>query len=331
MKAIIGMLPEIFGPTLGYIIVTSSISIEALQMPTRMISMNCGDLPGRDSLSNAFITIYFHKIVQSSTPPQTMQQTLSGKVAIVSGSSAGIGAAIARELSRRGAHVAINYPSPSEAPAAQAVQASLEGSGRSITIEADLSTTDGPQKLASAAAAALGGTIDILVNNAGRSALCSITSASDAELARTWDAVVNLNGRGTLLLTRAVLPLLAPAGSRIVNVGSSTSRDPDPDMSVYAGSKGMVESFTRCWARELPRRYGCTVNTVAPGPVATEALLGAPPPFTDFLREKAERVPVASRFAEPEEVAWTVAMLCEEKAGWLNGLYIPVSGGYNLL
>lgn len=323
MKAIIGMLPEIFGPTLGYIIVTSSISIEALQIPTRIISMNCGDLPGRDSLSDAFITIYFDKIVQSATPPQTMQQTLSGKVAIVSGSSAGIGAAIARELSRRGAHVAINYPSPSEAPAARAVQASLEGSGRSIAIEADLSTTDGPQKLASAAAAALGGTIDILVNNAGRSALCSLASASGAELARTWDAVVNLNGRGTLLLTRA--------GSRIVSVGSSTSRDPDPDMSVYAGSKGMVESFTRCWARELPRRYGCTVNTVAPGPVATEALLGAPLPFTDSLREKAERVPVASRFAEPEEVAWTVAMLCEEKAGWLNGLYIPVSGGYNLL
>ncbi|GME45918.1 putative short chain protein [Neofusicoccum parvum] len=266
-----------------------------------------------------------------STAPQPLEQTLSGKVAIVSGSSAGIGAAIARELSRRGAHVVINYPFPSEEPAAKAVQESLKGTGRSITVEADLSTLEGPQKLAEAAAAAFDGTIDILINNAGRSALCSITSASDAELAQTWDAVVNLNGRGTLLLTRAVLPFLARAGSRVVNVGSSTSRDPDPDMSVYAGSKGMVESFTRCWARELPRRHGCTVNTVAPGPVATAALLSAPPAFTDALREKAERVPVAARFAEPEEIAWTVAMLCEEKAGWLNGLYIPVSGGYNLL
>ncbi|KAH7059047.1 3-oxoacyl-reductase [Macrophomina phaseolina] len=224
------------------------------------------------------------------------------QVAIVSGSPSGIGATIARELSRRGVHVR-----------------SLEGS-------ADLSTMEGPKKLAGAAAEASGGRIDILVNNAGRSALCSITS-SDAEIARTWDTVVNLNGRGTMLLTRAVLPFLTSPGSRIVNIGSSTSRGPEPDMTAYAGTKGMMESLTRCWAKESPRQYGCTVNTVAPGPVATEALLSAPPEFASFLRKKFERVPVAPRLARPEETAWAVAMLCEEGAGWLNGLYIPVAGG----
>ena len=104
---------------------------------------------------------------------------------------------------------------------------------------------------------------DFLINNAGISALDKISEASDEEILRTWDLVVNLNGRGTMLLTRAVLPLLPPEGGRIINIGSATSRDPDPDLTIYAGTKGMIEAFTRCWSRFFPRRYGCTVNTIA--------------------------------------------------------------------
>ncbi|KAL1855552.1 hypothetical protein Plec18170_004273 [Paecilomyces lecythidis] len=265
----------------------------------------------------------------ASSHIQTNPQGLSGKVALVSGSSSGIGAAIARELSLRGAHVIINYPFPSEEPNARSVLDSLRGNARSIIVEADLSTIEGPQKLASAAAAEFG-KVDILVNNAGASILCNISEAPESEVHQAWNKVVNLNGRGTLLLTRAVLPILSPVNSRIVNVGSTTSRDPDPDMTIYAGSKGMIEAFTRTWARDLPRKYGCTVNTVAPGPVGTEALLAAPPEFLGKLQKRTEGVPVASRLAQPEEIAWTVAMLCEEKAGWLNGLYIPVTGGGTL-
>jgi NAD(P)-dependent dehydrogenase (short-subunit alcohol dehydrogenase family) len=257
--------------------------------------------------------------------------SLKGKVALVSGSSSGIGAAIARELSARGAKVIVNYPYPSEASIARAVLDSLTGDARSnsIIVEADLATIDGPKQL-SAAAAAHFEKIDILVNNAGYSGICSISDSSEAEIEDAWEKTFNLNGRGTVLLTHAILPLLAPIGSRIINIGSSTSRDPDPDMSIYAGSKGMIESFTRCWARDFPRKHGCTVNTVAPGPVATEALLAAPAPLMELLRSRLDRVPVESRFAHPEEVAWVVAELCEAKAAWLNGLYLPVTGGLTL-
>jgi 3-oxoacyl-[acyl-carrier protein] reductase len=257
--------------------------------------------------------------------------SLKGKVALVSGSSSGIGAAIAQELSSRGAAVIINYPYPSEESSALKVLESLTGDAKSISIivEADLATIDGPKQLATAAAARFG-KIDILVNNAGHSGICSISDSSDAEIEHAWEKTINLNGRGTFLLTRAILPLLSPAGSRIINIGSSTSRDPDPNMSIYSGSKGMIESFTRSWARDFPRQYGCTVNTVAPGPVATEALLAAPAALMDQLRSKLDRVPVESRLAQPSEIAWVVAELCEGKAAWLNGLYLPVTGGYTL-
>ncbi|KAI5920396.1 3-oxoacyl-reductase [Camillea tinctor] len=281
--------------------------------------------------------------MSSATP-----HTLAGKVAVVSGSSAGIGASIAKELSKRGASVVVNYPFASEEADAKAVLESIHSSGdgdnrRSIAVEADLSTIDGPKKLAAAASETFG-RVDILVNNAGYSFICDIAEMSEADLERAWDRIVNLNGRGTMFLTRAIVPLLPSSSSsssspaekgsvrsRIVNIGSSTSRDPDPDMTIYAGSKGMVESFTRCWARDFPRRYGCTVNTVAPGPVATDSFLAAPEELLNHVRAKFDRVPVASRFARPEEIAWVVAELCEERAGWLNGLYIPVTGGATLL
>ncbi|KAJ5547310.1 3-oxoacyl- reductase [Penicillium frequentans] len=257
--------------------------------------------------------------------------SLRGKVALVSGSSSGIGAAIARELSARGAAVIVNYPYPSEASTALEVLESLAGDAKSksIIVEADLATINGPKQL-SAAAAAHFEKIDILVNNAGYSGICIISDSSNVEIEDAWEKTINLNGRGTVLLTHAILPLLAPIGSRIINIGSSTSRDPDPDMSIYAGSKGMIESFTRCWARDLPRKHGCTVNTVAPGPVATGTLLAAPGALLDLLRSRLDRVPVESRFAHPEEVAWVVAELCEAKAAWLNGLYLPVTGGLPL-
>ncbi|OQV03394.1 hypothetical protein CLAIMM_08443 [Cladophialophora immunda] len=265
--------------------------------------------------------------MSSTTAPTA--QSLAGKVAIVSGSSSGIGAAIARELSKRGGSVVINYPFPSERQRAEKVLQSLPGQSKSILVEADLSTLTGPQALASAAAAEFG-KIDILVNNAGISGHSAIDELDDGEIAQIWDTLVNVNGRGTMLLTRATLKYLSRSHSRIINICSTTSRNPDPDMTIYAGSKGMVESFTRCWARDLARKYGCTVNAVAPGPVATEAMLAAPADFLQMLAKNNESVPVASRMAKPEEIAWTVATLCEEDAGWLNGLYLPVCGGMTI-
>jgi 3-oxoacyl-[acyl-carrier protein] reductase len=255
---------------------------------------------------------------------------LGNKVAVVSGSSSGIGAAVARELSRRGAHVVINYPYASERANAEAVLDSLPGKNtKSIIVEADLSTESGPSHLANAAADEFG-RIDILINNAGLGLFCPLDGGDDWELLEMWNTVINLNARGTMLLTRAALKHLSRQNSRIINICSSTSRNPEYNMTIYAGSKGMIESFTRCWARELPRKYGCTVNTVAPGPVATPQMLNGPTSIIDSVSSQFSNVPVAPRMAKPEEIAWTVATLCEEGAGWLNGLYVPVTGGQTL-
>jgi len=248
--------------------------------------------------------------------------SLLNKVAIVSGSSSGIGAAIARELSRRGANVVVNYPTGAEKADAEKVLEGLQAAVKHIAVEADLSTLSGAEVLAEAAAKEFG-RIDILINNAGR----AVNMAFDKTSPELWDSLVNLNARGTFFLTQAVLKNLSPKNSRIVNITGAMARDPQPGLSLYSGTKGMIESFTRCWAKELPAKYGCTVNTVAPGPVSTPAMMAAPREFHESLAPLVAQTPVAQRMGEPEEIAWAVVSLCEESAGWVNGAYLSVSGG----
>ncbi|KAM6529351.1 Hypothetical protein NCS54_00888200 [Fusarium falciforme] len=255
--------------------------------------------------------------------------SLQGKVAIVSGSSAGIGAAIAKELSGRGATVAINYPFPSEKANADAVLQSFGPEATAIAVEADLSTFEGPKLLVKAVTEAFG-KIDILVNNAGVVITSELDEPDDKVISEIWDKTINLNGRGVLLLTRACLPYLRGQNSRIINIASGISRAAGPKQSIYAGSKGIVESFTRCWAKDLPPKYGCTVNAVAPGPIGTESLLSTPQEVQDDLIPVIQNTPVAKRLGKPEEVAYTVAVLCEDKASWINGAWIPVTGGFLL-
>ncbi|SPN96504.1 related to short chain dehydrogenase [Cephalotrichum gorgonifer] len=252
--------------------------------------------------------------------------TLAGKVALISGSSQGLGAAIAKELFDRGASVVINYPYPGEKANADKVLQSLGAPNRAIAIEADLSTLEGPKALADAAAAAFG-KIDILVNSAGINRPTFLDDPDDTMVEKAWHDITHLNGRGVFFLTRAVLKYLSRENSRIINIGSSATRAPASESSIYAGAKGLAEVYTQCWATELPRKYGCTVNAVAPGLVGTEAYWAAPAALRDFLQPIVDATPVAARLGTPEEVAWVVGMLAEEKAGWINGAYLPVNGG----
>jgi NAD(P)-dependent dehydrogenase (short-subunit alcohol dehydrogenase family) len=186
-----------------------------------------------------------------------MDLSLQGKIAVISGSDSGIGAQIARELSAAGATVIINYPTsdPYLEQRASAVVASLPNPG--LAVQADISTTTGPQLLIEKAVAAYG-KIDILINNAG----IAVNLPLEQQTLEHWDQLVNLNGRGTFLLTQASLPHLAPQGARIINICSISAREGPPMQSIYAGTKGMVDSFTRVWAKELPPKYYCTVNSV---------------------------------------------------------------------
>lgn len=244
---------------------------------------------------------------------------LAGKVAIVSGSASGIGAEIARDLSRLGAHVVINYPFPDQRAVAHEVVQSLPTAG--IAVEADLSTTTGPQALVDATVEAYG-QIDILINNAG----LAINLPLEEQTLQHWDRLVNLNGRGTFLLTQAALRHLA-RGSRIVNIVSISARNPPALQTIYAGTKGMVDSFTRCWARELPPKYACTVNAVSPGPTRTAGFAAAGPQVMEMLRPVIDATPVGARFGEPSEIAYAVSMLCSPRASWINGEHLVVCGG----
>lgn len=258
---------------------------------------------------------------------------MKGRTALISGSSAGIGAAIAKELSARGANIVLNYPWKDLHMECEAIGAQLKTPW--IAVCADLSTLEGPAQLVAAAVARFDH-IDILVNNAGWVPIAPLWEA-DPE---SWDKAMNLNARGYFLLTKACLPHLTPyapsgnlsgakGGSRIICIGSAASRFAEHGQGVYAATKGAIDAMIRIWARELPPKYGCTVNGVGPGPVYS-------PNFTSLLGDGYEAVreifdqgtPCEGSFAALEDVAWTVGYLAEERSKWVNGQYIILSGGY---
>lgn len=250
-------------------------------------------------------------------------KTLEGKVAVVSGSSSGIGKAIAVELSSRGANVVINYPFESLQQQAEEVFKTLPT--RSIAVCADMGSTTGPAKLVQEAVNAFG-KVDIVVNNAA----LAINKQFEGQTLEDWDKLVNINGRGTFLLTQSALPFLSRPGGRIVNICSASSRGPPPMQTIYAGTKGMVDSFTRCWAKELPRKYGCTVNAVSPGPTRTEGFAAAGEEVMKILQPTIDAIPASPRMGESSEIAYAVAFLCEERARWINGVHLHANGGLHI-
>ncbi|OAL24464.1 hypothetical protein AYO20_10690 [Fonsecaea nubica] len=261
-------------------------------------------------------------------------QTMTGKITVISGSSRGIGAAIALELSSRGASIVLNYPYPDLKAECDSVGAQLKTDW--ISACADLSTVDGPADLIRQAVERFGH-IDILVNNAGWVPMAPLWE-SDVE---TWDKAMSLNARSAFLLTKAALPHLTPYtpsnrldaagatnGSRIIIVGSAASRTPRENQGIYAATKGALDSMMRVWAKELPPKYGCTVNVVGPGPVLTDAFrqnLGDH--FDEVLEAASRETPVEGAFAAVEDVAWTVAFLAEERSKFINGAFMMLSGG----
>jgi len=184
----------------------------------------------------------------------------------------------------------------------------------------------GPKKLVDAAVAKFG-KIDILVNNAG----IAVNLPFEEQTLEHWDALLNLNCRGTFLLTQAVLPHLSKSDSRIINICSISARAAPPMQTIYAGTKGMVDSMTRVWAKELPPKYGCTVNSVSPGPTNTEGFKAAGDEMMRLLAPVIESTPCGSRLGETEEVAYAVLMLALPRASWINGVQLVASGGHFMM
>ena len=246
-----------------------------------------------------------------------MSKKLEGKIALITGGSRGIGAAIAKRLATEGATVAITYTKGAEA-AASVVQ-EIEGcGGKAIAIQADAADA-GAVKAAVEKTAAAFGSLDVLVNNAGTGIPKKFEDATLEEL----DRVIAVNFRGTLVATQAALKLMNPGG-RIIMIGSCVGeRVMTPGLVPYAATKGAVKMFTQGLSREVGSR-GITVNNVQPGPIDTDLN----PAESDWaVPQKAATA--LNRYGQVEDVAALVAFVAGPEASYITGANLTVDGGTN--
>ena len=238
------------------------------------------------------------------------------KVALVTGASRGIGAAIASRLAADGFAVVLNYAGGDKEAAAHAAR--IEGAGgRALTAQADVSDPQAVRRMFDAAEAALGG-VDVLVNNAGIMRLAPLADSDDALIERQ----IAVNLQGSLYALREAARRLRDGG-RIVNLSSSVVGLSLPTYGVYAATKAAIEAATRVLAKEL-RGRAITVNAVAPGPTATDLFLdGKPPAVVDQLA----RMSPLERLGRPEDIANAVAFLAGPDGGWINGQVLRANGG----
>jgi len=240
----------------------------------------------------------------------------SNKVAIVTGASRGIGAAIAERLARDGFTLLINY-SGDAAPAEALVEEIERAGGQARAVQADVSDPAAVRRMFDAAEAAFGG-VDVLVNNAGIMALKPVAEMEDDG----FDRLIAVNLKGTFNTLREAARRLR-AGGRIVNFSSSVVGLYQPTYGAYAATKAGVEALTHILSKEL-RGRNITVNAVAPGPTATDLFLkGKPQEVVDHLAKLAP----LERLGQPEDIANTVAFLVGPDAGWINGQILRANGG----
>jgi 3-oxoacyl-[acyl-carrier protein] reductase len=250
----------------------------------------------------------------SATEHDMTEQT--NKVAIVTGASRGIGAAVAERLARDGFTVVVNYSG--DAAAAEALVRKIEGAGgRALAAKADVSDAAAVRRLFDSAETAFGG-VDVLVNNAG---IMTLATVADTDAA-AFDRLIAVNLKGTFNTLREAASRLR-AGGRIINFSSSVVGLLQPTYAAYAATKAGVEAITGVLAKEL-RGRNITVNAIAPGPTATDLFLkGKPPELVDRLAKLAP----LERLGQPEDIAAAVAFLAGPDAGWINGQTLRANGG----
>jgi NAD(P)-dependent dehydrogenase (short-subunit alcohol dehydrogenase family) len=243
--------------------------------------------------------------------------TLTGKRALVTGASRGLGAAIAKTLAAEGADVAITYEKSTES-AAEVVSAIQAQGRKAIAIRADGADAVAVQASVEKTVAGLGG-LDILVNNAGILRLGELKDISLADI----DALLNVNVRAPIVASKAALPHLGKGG-RIITIGSYfADRVPAPMLGVYAATKSALTAFTKALARELgPKEI--TANLVQPGSIDTD-MNPANGPFADILKQ----FMALGKYGKPEDIANAVAFLASAKAQYITGSTLTVDGGAN--
>jgi 3-oxoacyl-[acyl-carrier protein] reductase len=243
---------------------------------------------------------------------------LSGKVAIVTGASKGIGAAIARAFGKAGAAVAVNYAS-SKADADRVVSDIVRDGGKAVAIQADVAKRGDVQRLFTETRERLGRP-SILVNNAGVYHFAPLEAVTEEDFHRQFNA----NVLGAILATQEAVKAFNGDGGAIINLSTIASTNPSPNTLVYSASKSAIDAVTRELAIELAGR-GIRVNAIAPGMTETEGFAAA-----GLSAESAKALGFSlpmGRIGKPEDIAKVALFLASDQSGWVTGERIPVSGG----
>ena len=244
---------------------------------------------------------------------------LTGKVAVVTGASKGIGAGIAKALGAHGASVVVNYASD-KAGADKVVSEITAKGGKAIAVGASVSNTGEIDKLFAETKKQFG-KLDVLVNNAGVYAFAPIDSVTEEEI----DRIFGTNVKGLLLTTKAAVPLFPAEGGSIINIGSVVSEITPPASSIYTGTKGAVDAITRVLAKELGPK-NIRVNAVNPGLTITEGTKTQGIADSDFETEAVKDTPLG-RTGTPQDIADVVAFVASDDARWVTGSLLQAGGG----
>src|SRR5262245_45659520 len=265
---------------------------------------------------------YFDKHPMMGTGAATMRSpmsTLKDKVAVVTGASKGIGAAIAKRLSEAGAAVVVNYSSGKED--ADRVAGDIRAnSGKAIAVKGDVAKAADMQRLF-AETKKVFNRLDVLMNNAGVYKFLPLEEITDDEFHREF----NINVLGTLLAIKEAVKYFGPNGGSVINMSSIASAG-EADASIYSGTKGAVDAITRGLAAELGSRK-IRVNAIAPGGVKTEGMHSGGIIGSDFEKTMVANTPLG-RIGQPDDIARIAVFLASDDSAWLTGERLTASGGY---
>jgi 3-oxoacyl-[acyl-carrier protein] reductase len=244
---------------------------------------------------------------------------LKGKVAVVTGASKGIGAAIAKAFGAAGAAVVVNYAS-SKADADRVVADIAAAGGQAIAVSGDVAKPADMTRLFAEAKRTFG-RLDVLVNNAGVYKYLALDQVTPEEFHRQFD----INVLGTLLATREAVKYFGSAGGSVINLSSVVSQNATPRASLYSATKAAIDAVTRVLAAELGSRK-IRVNAIAPGMVETEGTQSTGMIDSDIGRAAAAATPLG-RLGQPDDIARVAVFLASDDAGWITGERVMASGG----
>jgi 3-oxoacyl-[acyl-carrier protein] reductase len=247
-------------------------------------------------------------------------KNLVGKVAVVTGASKGIGAAIASALAAEGTAVVVNYSS-SKAGAAKVVDGITSAGGKALAVQGDVARSADIERLFAETKNAFG-QLDILVNNAGIYEFAPLEAITEEHFRKQFD----LNVLGLILASQAAVKSFGSTGGSIVNISSIVSTLAVPNGAVYSGTKGAVDAITRSLAAELGPR-GIRVNAIRPGMVETEGTHSAGIAESEMRKQVEAQTPLG-RIGQPRDIAGLAVFLASTDSAWITGETFVVSGGY---